>query len=293
VGQDDMKILVLGADGMLGHQLVESLGPRHDVVGTLRLDANSYVPIAGFLPKTAVYGVDVQDYGSVARAIALVRPDAVINAVGIVKQRPESKHAISSIEINALLPHRLAISCAEIGTRLIHVSTDCVFSGRQGNYVETDFADADDLYGRTKLLGEVSDAGCITLRTSIIGLELSRKKSLVEWFLAQNGAIKGFRKAIYTGLTTLEMARVIEHVLVGHSGKRGVYHVSTAPIDKYTLLCKLRDRLGRSIEIAPDDDFSCDRSMLSRRFQEEFGYVPPSWDAMIYELGTQIEARYA
>lgn len=288
-----MNILILGADGMLGHQLVETLSSRHDVVGTLRLDANSYGAIAGFLPETALYGVDVQDYRSVARAITAVRPDAVINAVGIVKQRPESKHAITSIEINALLPHRLAVACAEIGARLIHMSTDCVFSGRQGNYVETDFADADDLYGRSKLLGEVSDAGSVTLRTSIIGLELSRKRSLVEWFLAQRGGIKGFRRAIYSGFTTLEMARIIEHVLVGHPGKSGVYHVSSAPIDKYALLCKLRDRLGRSIEIAPDDDFSCDRSMLSRRFQEEFGYVPPSWDAMIDELGTQIEARYA
>ena len=288
-----MKILVLGADGMLGHQLLESLGPRHDVIGTLRLDVNSYGSIAGFLPKTAVYGVDVQDYGSVARVISVVRPDAVINAVGIVKQRPESKHAINSIEINALLPHRLAVACAEIGARLIHVSTDCVFSGRQGRYEETDFADAEDLYGRTKLLGEVSDAGCITLRTSIIGLELSRKKSLVEWFLAQSGAIKGFRKAIYTGFTTLEMARIIEHVLIGHPDKSGVYHVSSAPIDKYTLLCKLRDRLGRSIEIAPDDDFTCDRSMLSGRFREEFAYVPPPWDTMIDELGNQIEARSA
>lgn len=288
-----MKILVLGADGMLGHQLVQSLAPQHEMFGTLRLGANSYGPIASFLPKTTVYGVDVQDYASVTGAISAVRPDAVINAVGIVKQRPESKHAISSIEINALLPHRLAIACDQLGARLVHLSTDCVFSGKKGMYTEDDLPDADDLYGRTKLLGEVSGPGCITLRTSIIGLELSRKKSLVEWFLAQRGAIKGFRKAIYTGFTTLEMARIIDHALVSHPEKSGVYHVSSVPIDKYTLLCKLRDRLGRSNEIDPDDHFTCDRSMVSGRFQQEFNYVPPSWDAMIDELANQIEARYA
>lgn len=287
-----MKILVLGADGMLGHQLVESWKARHQVLGTVRQSPGAYASLGRFLPEQTRFDVDVGDFEKIQRLLAIERPDAVINAVGIVKQRDESKHAIASIEINALLPHRLANVCAEVGARLVHLSTDCVFSGRTGMYLECDFPDADDLYGRTKLLGEVGAANCITLRTSIIGLELSRRRSLVEWFLAQQSPIKGFRKAIYSGFTTLEMARVINHVLVDHSGKSGVYHVSSAPIDKYTLLCKLRDRLGRKIDILPDDEFHCDRSLASSRFQTEFSYRPPSWDTMIDELAAQIEARY-
>jgi dTDP-4-dehydrorhamnose reductase len=288
-----MKVLVLGGDGMLGHQLVESLDIRHEVIGTFHKKADIYRDITPYLPRKSIYGVDARDFPSVAAVIATIKPDAVINAIGIVKQRAASKDAIVSLEVNSLLPHHLAVACGKSGARLVHLSTDCVFSGSKGMYGETDFADADDLYGRTKFLGEVSDAGSITLRTSIIGLELSRKKSLIEWFLAQQGPIEGFRKAIYTGFTTLEMARIIESVLVDHPDKSGVYHLSSDPIDKYSLLCKLRDRLGRPVEIIPDDDFSCDRSMLSTRFRSEFCYTPPSWDVMIEELATQIEARYS
>jgi dTDP-4-dehydrorhamnose reductase len=216
----------------------------------------------------------------------------VINAIGVVKQRHAAKESIASIETNALFPHRLALACRESNARLVHLSTDCVFSGRRGRYAEDDFPDADDLYGRTKLLGEVGDTGCVTLRTSIIGLELSRRKSLVEWFLAQRGPIRGYRRAIYTGFTTLEMARIVERVLQHLPARSGVYQASSAPIDKYRLLVMLRDRLGRDLPIEPDDDFHCDRSLLSPRFQADFAYTPPDWPQMIDELAQQIQERY-
>ncbi len=288
-----VKILVLGADGMLGHQLVESLEDRHAVHGTLRLDECAYLRIAEFLPRMVHYGVDARDYRTVSDVLHSVRPDAVINALGIVKQREEAKQAVVSLEVNSLFPHRLAHTCAEIGARLVHLSTDCVFSGRQGLYREADLPDAEDLYGRSKLLGEVVEEGCITLRTSIIGLELARRLSLVEWFLAQRGRISGFRKAVFSGFTTMEMARIIEDVLVFHAGRHGLYHVGSAPIDKYSLLCMLRDRIGRPLEIEPDNEFVCDRSLDSFRFQTDFGYTPPSWPAMLDELTAQIMERYA
>jgi dTDP-4-dehydrorhamnose reductase len=288
-----VKILVLGADGMLGHQIVQDLRERHDMHGTLRLDEAAYLGIAEFLPQNVHYGIDVRDYRTVDDVLQSVRPDAVINGVGIVKQRDEAKQAVVSLELNSLFPHRLARSCAEIGARLVLFSTDCVFSGRQGSYRETDSPDAEDLYGRSKLLGEVVEEGCITLRTSMIGLELRRKMSLVEWFLAQRGPIRGFRKAIYSGFTTREMCRIIERVLLSYPDKSGLYHVASAAIDKFSLLCMLRDRLGWSIAIVPDDEFSCDRSLDSCRFQSEFGYTPPSWSAMLDELATQIEERYS
>jgi dTDP-4-dehydrorhamnose reductase len=290
-GRWQMRILVLGADGMLGHQLTESLRKRHDVIGTLRNGRDAYEDITAFLPDTAFFNVDARNTNCLTKILAEVRPDAVVNAIGIVKQRPAAYEAIESIEVNALLPHRLALSCAEINARLVHLSTDCVFSGRKGMYRESDVADANDLYGRTKLLGEVSATNCITLRSSIIGLELARNASLVEWFLAQEGSIKGFRRAIYSGVTTQEMARIIEMLLTRFPQKSGLYHVSSEPIDKHSLLCSLRARVNKTIKILPEDEFSCDRSMDSSRFREEFSYCPPSWDSMLDELAKQIGER--
>ncbi|HEX2723084.1 MAG TPA: SDR family oxidoreductase [Gemmatimonadaceae bacterium] len=288
-----MKLLVLGADGMLGHQLVASLRDSHDIHGTLRQQSEAYATMAHFLPDYPHFGIDVRDYAPVRDLLELLEPDAVINAVGVVKQRPDAGNAILSLEVNSLLPHRLAETCAAIGSFLVQISTDCAFSGMGGNYREDDFPDARDLYGRSKLLGEVDAPGSITFRTSIIGLELYRKTSLVEWFLAQRGTVKGFRRAIYSGFTTMEMARIIEHVLVKQQSQNGgMYHVSSDPIDKFTLLCMLNDRLGRATAIVPDDEFECDRSLDSERFRSEFAYSPPTWARMLDELATQIEERY-
>jgi dTDP-4-dehydrorhamnose reductase len=285
-----MRILILGGDGMLGHQLARSW-TAHSIFGTFRSGAEHYPRELRDRFSSAAFGIEATDTAALTRVMGNWRPDVVVNAIGVVKQRAEAKDAIASIEVNALFPHRLAGVCAELKARLIQISTDCVFSGEKGMYGEDDIADARDLYGLSKFLGEVVAPGAITLRTSIIGLELSRKKSLVEWFLAQTGTIKGYTGAIYTGFTTMEMARIIEHVIVNHPGKSGVYNVSSDPIDKYTLLMKLRDRLGRDIRIERDEDFRCDRSLDSTRFRAEFGYQPPSWDEMLDELAEQILRR--
>lgn len=279
-----MRILILGGDGMLGHQLLKSLAPRHEIRVTLRQDLEAYASYQLFDHDNSYTGIDVRSFERLAEVLADFRPDAVINAVGIVKQRPTAKESIPSLEINSLLPHRLAVLCKVAGARLIHLSTDCVFSGKKGNYQENDPSDAEDLYGKTKYLGETQDSHCLTLRTSIIGRELSRHKSLFEWFLAQSGTIKGFTKAIYNGFTTLEMSRIIENMLVNHPEASGVYQVSSEPINKYELLLLMREKLGIKIEILPDDTFCCDRSLDSTRFREEFAYTPPTWNAMIEEL---------
>lgn len=279
-----MRILILGGDGMLGHQLLTYLQPRHDVKVTLRQDIASYRRHELFNCENTYDGIDVRSLERLMEVLADFRPEAVINAVGIVKQRPIAKESIPSLEINALLPHRLSVLCKGIGARLVHMSTDCIFSGRKGNYQEGDPSDAEDLYGKTKYLGETQDNHCLTLRTSIIGRELSRKKSLLEWFLSQTGTIKGFTKAIYTGFTTLEMSRIVEKMLVNHPEASGVYHVSSDSINKYELLLLFRQKLGHNIEIVPDDSFCCDRSLDSTRFRKEFAYTPPTWETMIEEL---------
>jgi dTDP-4-dehydrorhamnose reductase len=286
-----MRVLILGGDGMLGHQLLKHFAPRHETRVTLRQPLGAYASFRLFTPDNAYAGVDLTTMAGLRPVLADFRPDAIVNAAGIVKQRPTAEEAIPSLEINALLPHRLALLCGEIGARLVHMSTDCVFSGREGNYRETDPADAEDLYGRTKYLGEVHSPGAITLRTSIIGTELSRKTGLLEWFLAQQGTIRGYRHAIFSGFTTIEMARIIERLLTGFPAASGVYHVSSAPISKYDLLGLFKTALGRSVEILPYDEFRCDRSLDSTRFRSEFGYRPPEWPSMVGELARAIQGE--
>jgi dTDP-4-dehydrorhamnose reductase len=287
-----VRILVLGGDGMLGHQLFKTLAERHVVKVTLRQPLLAYARYGLFNEDNSFPGVDAHDQRALEQVIARVLPDAIVNGIGIVKQRSAAKAAIPSIEINSLFPHRVLELCQQSGARLIHLSTDCVFSGRTGNYREADLADATDLYGRSKLLGEVSEGPGLTLRTSIIGLELSRFTGLIEWFLAQRGTIRGFRKAIYTGFTTRELSRIIERVIVEHRPAHGVWHVASSPINKYDLLLRLAARLGRrDVEIIPDDEFLCDRSLCGAAFEGVTGYSPPSWDHMLTELAAEILVR--
>ena len=279
-----MRILILGGDGMLGHELLCRLSSSHDVRVTLRQSMPTYQALQLFHPGNAYAGIDIRLIDGVRDVLDDFRPDAVVNAVGLVKQRPDADNAIDSIEINALFPHRLAALCAEFDVRLLHMSTDCVFSGRVGNYREDDTPDALDLYGRTKLLGELSKPHCLTLRTSIIGRELSRYSGLLEWFLAQKGSLKGFRQAIFSGFTTIELARIIERLLADYPRAAGLYHVSSEPIAKYDLLVLLRKALGIAIDIVPDDGLRIDRSLDSSRFRSEFDYRPPTWEQMADEL---------
>ena len=267
-----MRILVLGGDGMLGHELVRSWSGRHQVFTTFRQDAAAYAGL-GEAPERQLFGVDVRNLQDVLSAVAQVRPQAVVNAVGIVKQRATAKESIPSLEVNALFPHRLAVLCLAAGARLVHLSTDCVFSGRRATTPKATCPTPTDLYGRSKLLGEVRGQHCITLRTSMIGLELTRKASLIEWFLAQQGRIKGFRRAIFSGLTTTSWRASSSMRFVAAPDAPGLWHVSSDPISKYDLLRGLAERLGRpGIEIRPDDEFPCDRSLDSSALRAAWSY---------------------
>jgi dTDP-4-dehydrorhamnose reductase len=273
---------------MFGHELFRELRSRHEARVTLRQPLSAYAAKGLFDRANAFAGVDARSPGRVEAVLDEFRPEAVVNAIGIVKQRPESEEALASIEVNALLPHRLALACRSAEARLIHLSTDCVFSGEKGGYREDDRPDGADLYGRSKLLGEVTGEGALTLRTSMIGLGLYRKTSLVDWFLAQKGRVQGYRKAIFSGLTTRELARVIGMLIERHPQASGLYHVSAAPISKYDLLVKLRERLRAQLEIVPVDEPRIDRSLDSTRFRRVFAYQPPAWDSMLDELAGEI-----
>jgi dTDP-4-dehydrorhamnose reductase len=269
---------------MLGHRLLADLAPRHEVKVTLRQDMAAYDAHGLFNASNTYDDVEVHSTDRLLEVVADFQPNVIINAVGIVKQRSIASESIPSLEINALLPHRLALIAASAGARLVHFSTDCVFSGREGNYSESHRPDPEDLYGYTKLLGELDAPHCVTLRTSLIGHELLRKKSLVDWFLAQRGTIRGFTRAIFSGFTTIEMSRIVEMIITKDRDLHGVWHVASEPIDKYSLLNLVKKYYGVATEIVPDDAFRCDRSLDSSRFRERLGYRPPPWEAMVEEM---------
>jgi len=289
-----MRLLVVGGDGMLGHRLLVQLAPVHDVRVTLRRPLAAYAPHRLYSERNAFPGVDVRDEGAVRDVLARFRPEAVVNAAGIVKQRPEAAQSIPSIEVNALFPHRLALACREAGARLVHLSTDCVFSGRRGGATEASEPDAQDLYGRSKLLGEVDDGACVVLRSSIVGLELANRRGLVEWFLARRGGtVRGWRHAVWSGLSTAEMTRVIDRVLGRHPELTGLWHVASAPVSKYDLLRRLAGHLGRDVRVEPDDSVRCDRSLDAARFRRATGWEPPTLDEMLGELAGEVREREA
>jgi dTDP-4-dehydrorhamnose reductase len=243
----------------------------------------------GGLPRhdnaTIVGGVDATDTDAVIRVFAQEKPDVVVNCVGVIKQLAASKEALTSIAINSLFPHRLAQICGAANARLIQISTDCVFSGDKGCYRESDLPDAQDLYGRSKLLGEVDYPHAITLRTSIIGHELGRSVSLIDWFLRQSGPrVSGYRCAIYTGLPTVELARVMRDLVIPNPALSGLWHVSSEPINKFELLKLVGDIYGKRIEIIPDDTVAIDRSLDGSRFNAATGYCAPSWPELVSQM---------
>jgi dTDP-4-dehydrorhamnose reductase len=283
-----MKILILGGSGMLGHRLWINLRKEHEVWVTVR-QASSPFPLHNDFPSAYVRtDVDAINFDQVTRALASIQPNLVINCIGLIKQMGHlSRDPIMSISLNALLPHRISLICRAAKIRMIHISTDCVFSGRKGNYIEEDQSDADDLYGRSKFLGEVAyPPHSITLRTSIIGRELKTRLGLIEWFLSQKDGdtIRGYKRAIFTGFTTDELSRIIIDKVIPNPELTGLYHVSSDPINKYDLLQIANQAFSRKINIIPDEDFFMDRSLDSTRFRQATGYQPPSWAKMIQEM---------
>lgn len=273
-----IRVLVLGASGMLGNAVFRFFLAEEgfEVFGTLRS-----VRTVRFFDESArerlIPGIDVENFDGLVKLFSEIRPDVVVNCIGLVKQLSEADDPLAALPINSMLPHRLARICALVGARLVHLSTDCVFSGRKGRYVESELPDATDLYGRSKLLGEVDYPNAITLRTSIIGHELEGSRSLIGWFLAQESKVRGFKRAIFSGLPTLEIARVIKNNVIPYPDIHGLYHVSADPISKYDLLTLVAGVYGKAIEIEPDEDFVIDRSLDSERFRRATGFRPAKW----------------
>lgn len=281
-----MKVLVLGVSGMLGSAVFKQLfsDSQYRVWGTLR-SVGGLKYFSKLAHEYLLSNVDVLEQDSLVAVLGKVRPDVVINCVGLIKQFSDANDPLFALPINTMLPHRLAKLCLLANARLIHISTDCVFNGRKGMYLEEDISDAEDLYGKSKYIGELHDLPhVVTLRTSIIGHELNSDASLVNWFLAQTGKVKGYKRAIFSGLTTVELANVMKELVIPNEKLQGLYHVSVEPIDKYTLLNLIAGVYGKEIEIEVDEQVQIDRSLDSSKFRRETGYKPTSWPQLIEKM---------
>jgi len=286
-----MRILILGITGMLGHAVWLNLKDDHDAFGSIcgeLEELSRRCSLFSTSDKKIISNTNVLSDSDLARALDTAEPDVIVNCAGIIKQLPNAKFSIPSISMNALFPHRLSEMCVERNIRLIHISTDCVFSGKKGGYVESDIPDADDIYGRTKLLGEVTGNGCLTLRTSIVGRQLYGTSGLFEWFLSQKGEVRGYRRAIFSGFTTYILAGIINTLIKVHPTVDGLYHVSGEPISKYDLLCKLKVVLNMGIEVISDDSVVIDRSLDSTRVRELTHIYIPTWDEMIEDFAKRV-----
>ncbi|MCU1236360.1 MAG: dTDP-4-dehydrorhamnose reductase [Candidatus Solibacter sp.] len=284
------KIAILGAAGMLGHKMFQRLRAAFPgVVASMRKPAASppFDRIELLQGYDVRSGMDATDFEALSSWLSEIRPDYIVNCIGVIKQRPIAQEAIPTITINALLPHRLAALAAGWNGRLIHFSTDCVFSGTRGAYTEEDESDAHDLYGRSKFLGEAAGGNALTLRTSIIGREIIGHRSLLDWFLSQKGhSVRGFRRVIYSGVTTNHLADLVADIIRNHSGLSGLYQAASSPISKYDLLCLLRDAYSLDVEITPEDTEQSDRSMIGQKLHRAIGYTAPSWRELLNQLAT-------
>jgi dTDP-4-dehydrorhamnose reductase len=276
---------------MLGHRIVRHLGASREVVALLR--AGGRPPrLARVLRGARVVETGRLDSTSIGELLDRHEPQVVINAAGLIKQRPLSCDPVAMIEANALLPHRLAACCRERAIRLIHISSDCVFAGTRGHYREDDETDAQDLYGRTKALGEPAGEHCLTLRTSIIGPEIDSAFGLLEWFRTRAGQTAiGFRRVIFPGLPTIRIGMLIGTIIDRFPGLSGLYHVGADPIAKHDLLGLINQRYRLNVAIAASDTPVSDRSLDCGLFRTATGFTAESWTALVDLMAADEEAE--
>lgn len=282
------RVLILGAGGMLGHKMLQaSLAAFPDSWATLRGVVGDY-PVSGigaFHSGRIIERCEAADFAGLRAVLDRLQPQVVINCVGVIKQRSGEQDPLSNITINALLPHQLATAISGWGGRLIHISTDCVFDGRRGGYTEEDLTNAEDLYGRTKAMGETTAPNTLTLRTSIIGRELRAHRSLLDWTLSQNHrTVHGFRQAWWSGVTTNHLAALIVNLIGEHPTLSGIYQVSSGRSSKFDLLHLIRDAYGLDMHIVPDDGFVLDRSLSGSKLRNAIGYECPPLTQLIAEM---------
>ncbi|WP_426408190.1 dTDP-4-dehydrorhamnose reductase family protein [Bradyrhizobium ganzhouense] len=275
-----MKVLVLGATGLLGNAVFRSLSkmPGAEVSGTVRQETARALFDPALAERLTAVG-NIEDPAQQTALFDALRPDVVVNCVAV--GRPAPADPMRSVAVYAVLPQRLSQLCGRTGARFIQISSDGVFAGHRGAYTEADVPDADDVYGTSKFLGEVDAPHAVTLRTSIIGHELQDSSGLLEWFLSQQGECRCFTRAIFSGFPTIVLADMIRDVVLLRPDLSGIYHVATRPISKFDLLLLVAERYGKRIKLLADDRPAPDRSLVADRFERLTGYRPPDWPALV------------
>jgi len=273
-----MKLLILGGKGMAGHVITAYFiqKPEYEVFYTSRDPKD----------KNSLY-LDVTDSNKVEKIIETIKPNIVINCVGILNEYA-SDNRLLAFQVNSLLPHQLSRLVERYQGKLIQISTDCVFSGMKGDYTEDDIPDGTSVYAETKRLGEIISDKHLTIRTSIIGPELKEDGiGLFLWFMKQKGKIKGYQQVLWNGITTLELAKAIE-TMIKHNISE-LYHLgSERKISKFTLLKMMEEVFEKTdVEIIPDSEITLDRTIRNTR--TDFQYLIPSYEEMLYELRKWIE----
>lgn len=280
-----MRVLILGGAGMLGHKLWQVSKENFETWVTLRAIVPELRSQPWFDESRVIDGFRAEDLGKLQPVIDEVRPEVIVNCIGLVKQLAECQDPVRAITINALFPHQLAQICEPRRISIVQISTDCIFSGRRGDYSEDDIPDPVDLYGQSKSLGELG-APHLTIRTSIIGHELRSAHGLVDWFLSQPGpTVRGYTRAIFSGLPTIELATRIGQLLTMQPRPQGLLHIASRPISKYDLLLLLARHYNKPVEIEPDSRVVVDRSLSCLRYQRIAPPVP-DWDAMIAQMAS-------
>jgi dTDP-4-dehydrorhamnose reductase len=280
-----IKILILGSTGLLGSALLKYFSKKNNFkcYGGIRKKSDT-IKLKN-IKNIKLYKINYKKKRDIIKVFNQIKPDLIVNCIGVIKQLVQKKKVSEILRVNSVLPHYFAqIVNLQKKIRLIHFSTDCVFSGTKGKYRETDLPDAQDIYGRSKLLGELSYPNTLTLRTSVIGHELQTKYSLLNWFLDQKKSVKGYKNAIFSGLTSLEIAKVLDKFIIPNKNLEGLYHLSGKKISKYDLLNLIKKVYKKDIKININKNVKINRSLNSNSLQQITGYKPSGWNKIIKEM---------
>lgn len=278
-----MKILVLGATGLLGNTMfrVFSQAGNLAVYGTVR-SAAAEIHFTPALASRLITVENLENAKQLSTLLDEISPDLLINCLALPRAQAQDPSRL--ITVFSLLPRLLQHLCRERDIRLIQIGSDGVFSGKRGGYTERDLPDPDNPYGVAKLLGEVDGSNVLTLRTSIIGPELATKGGLLSWFLHQETECRCYTRVIYSGFPAVVLAQITRDVILPNIGLNGIYHVAAEPVSKFDLLDLVRQQYGKQIRMIPDDSVVIDRSLSAERFRLATGYTPPSWPEMIASM---------
>ena len=280
-----MRILILGADGMIGHKIAQSLEDFELILASRKsISSKSIGVING---KMVLHNL-ITD--SLDLLLDSTTPDIIINCAGITTRRGVEDNIVNTELLNSDLPHKLDSWANLNSKKLIHFSTDCVFSGNRGNYLDNDFADADDIYGKSKALGEVNSPNTLTIRCSMIGRELYNFTELFEWLKKnKNKKIEGYSKAFYSGITTVRMGMILNQILKKNLNLSGIYNISSTPISKFDLLIKLSNAFNLNVEVKQNTNNKSNKVLISEKFTEITGMYPSNWDDLISEFKVDCE----